>query len=80
MADNALPPGIARVLVTESEISRRVTRLAEEILASVPADAESVLLLSILSGYVCFVLLNVWKERGERKKMCMMLSLMDVAS
>lgn len=48
----ALPPGIARVLVTESEIVRRVARLAEEILNSVPADAESVLLLSVLSGYV----------------------------
>ena len=48
----ALPPGIARVLVTESEIVRRVARLAEEILNSVPADAESILLLSVLSGYV----------------------------
>ena len=57
-----LPPGIAKVLVTESEIQSRVARLAEEILASVDENAESVLLLSVLSGYVC-VCVFVWKGR-----------------
>ena len=45
--------GIAKILVKKGEIENRVKDLAKEILDAVPEDADSILLLSILSGYVC---------------------------
>lgn len=61
-----LPRGIACILVSETEINERVQKLAAEIITSLPEGAESVLVLSILSGYdACERALSLARSNGR---------------